>query len=91
MVAKKTQMEGSKTSILYLKWQNVDMVDYDTGFPGISVVKNLPANARDIGSVPGSGRSPGVGKGNPLQHSCQRRTEESGGLQSMRWQRVGQD
>ena len=55
------------------------------------MVKNPPANAGDIGSVPGSGRSPGVGKGNPLQYSCQRRTEESGGLQSMRWQRVGQD
>ena len=37
------------------------------------VVKNLPANAedkRDAGSIPGSGRSPGVGNGNPLQYSC---------------------
>jgi len=37
------------------------------------VVKNLPANsrdARDIGSIPGSGRSPGVGNGTPLQYSC---------------------
>ena len=37
------------------------------------VVKNLPANgedARDEGSIPGSGRSPGVGNGNPLQYSC---------------------
>ena len=36
-------------------------------------VKNLPANAgdtRDVGSIPGSGRSPGIGNGNPLQHSC---------------------
>ena len=43
-----------------------------TGFPGGAVVKNLPANAaacRDPGSIPGSGRSPGDGKGNPLQHS----------------------
>ena len=39
-------------------------------FPGGSVVKNLPANAGDMGSIPGSGRSPGVGNGNPLQHSC---------------------
>ena len=34
--------------------------------------KNLPANAgdtRDSGSIPGSGRSPGVGNGNPLQYS----------------------
>ena len=40
------------------------------GFPGGSVLKNLPPNAGDIGSVPGSGRSPGDGNGNPLQYSC---------------------
>ena len=34
------------------------------------VVKNLPANAGDAGSIPGSGRSPGVGNGNPLHCSC---------------------
>ena len=37
------------------------------------VVENLPANAgnmRDMGSIPGSGRSPGVRNGNPLQYSC---------------------
>ena len=37
------------------------------------VVKNLPANAgdlRDMGLIPGSGRSPGEGNGNPLQYSC---------------------
>ena len=40
------------------------------GCPGGSVVKNPPANAGDIGSIPGSGRSPGEGSGNPLQYSC---------------------
>ena len=38
-----------------------------------SVVKNPPVNAggtRDVGSIPGLGRSPGVGNGNPLQYSC---------------------
>ena len=34
------------------------------------VVKNLPTNARDEGSIPGSGRSPGEGNGSPLQCSC---------------------
>ena len=38
-------------------------------FPGVSV-KNLPANAGDVGSIPGLGRSPGEGNGNPLQYSC---------------------
>ena len=40
------------------------------GFPGDSVVKNLPANAGDVVSVPGAGRSPEEGNGNLLQHSC---------------------
>ena len=35
-----------------------------------SVVKNLPANAGDTGLIPGSGRLPGEGNGNPLQYSC---------------------
>ena len=34
------------------------------------MVKNLPANAGVTGSIPGSGRSPGEGNGNPLQYSC---------------------
>ena len=37
---------------------------------GGSVVQNLPANAGDAGSTPGSGRSPGEVNGNPLQYSC---------------------
>ena len=43
------------------------------GFPGDSVVKNPPANAGDTsveGSIPGSGRSPGGGNGNPFQYFC---------------------
>ena len=40
------------------------------GFPGGSVVRNLPANAGDEGSIPGSGRPLGEGNGNPLQDSC---------------------
>ena len=36
------------------------------GFPGDSMVKNLPANAGDTGLIPGSGRSPGDGNGNPI-------------------------
>ena len=43
------------------------------GSPGGSAVKNPPANSedtRDMGSIPGSGRSPGEGNGNPLQYCC---------------------
>ena len=40
------------------------------GFPGGSVVKNLPAKAGDLGLIPGLGRGPGERNGNPLQYSC---------------------
>ena len=40
-------------------------------FPGGTAVKESACNAGDWGSIPGSGRSPGEGNGNPLQYSCQ--------------------
>ena len=39
-------------------------------FSGGTVVKNLPFNAGDAGSIPELGRSAGAGNGNPLQYSC---------------------
>ena len=42
----------------------------NVGFPGSSMVKNPSANAGDVSLIPGSGRSPGGGNGNPLQYSC---------------------
>ena len=39
------------------------------GFPGSSVDEESACNAGDLGSIPGSGRSPGEGNGNPLQYS----------------------
>ena len=60
------------------------------------MVKSPPANAgdvRDAGLIPGSGRSPGEGNGNPLNILAWRIpwTEEPGGLQSVGLQRVGHD
>ena len=40
------------------------------GFPGGSVVKNPPANAGDVGSIPDLGKASGVGNGNLLHYSC---------------------
>ena len=40
------------------------------GLPGGSVVKNLPSNAGNLGSISGLGRCPGEGNGYPLQYSC---------------------
>ena len=61
------------------------------GFPVGSDGNESTCNVRDLGSVPGLGRSPGGGHDNPLRYSCWRipRTEEPGGLQSMGSQRVG--
>ena len=63
------------------------------GFSGGSVVKNLPDNAKDMGLIPGWGRSPGIGNDNPFQYSCLGNpwAEETGRLQSMGSQRVGPD
>ena len=60
-----------KTDWRYLFKLNIDLCydSYDPTmvFPGGRVVKNMPANARDVGSIYESGRSPGEGNGNPLQ------------------------
>jgi len=69
---------------------------YYRGFPGGTSGKILPANSgdsEDLGSIPGLGRSPGGGNGNPLQFLVWKIpwTEEPGGLQSMGPQRVRHD
>ena len=51
------------------------------GFPG-GTVKNLPANAGDVGPVPGWGRSPGGGHSNPLQYSCLEHPTDRGAWQA---------
>ena len=67
----------------------------DLSFPGGSVVKNPPANARDTrdtGSILGVGRSPAEGHGNSLQYSCLENSMDRGAWQAtMRSQRVGHD
>ena len=63
------------------------------GFPGSSGGKESVCNAGDMGSIPGSGRSPGEGNGNPLQYSCLEnpmvRGLQPAGLQSIESKRVG--
>ena len=45
-------------------------------------VKNPPANAGDVGLIPGPGRSPGEGNDNPLQYSCLENSTDRGGWQA---------
>ena len=84
---KVSQKEKDKCHVLSLIWAS----------QVAPVVKNPPANAGDIGdssSIPGSGRSPGGGHGNPLQYSCLENPvdrEEPGGLQLIESQRVRHD
>ena len=56
------------------------------GFPGGSDSKESACNVGDLDSIPGLGKPPGGGHGNPLQYSCLENPhgqEEAGGLQSM--------
>ena len=55
-------------------WDNV-------GFPSSSVSKESACSAGDLGSIPGSGRSPGEGNGNPLQYSCLENAMDRGAWQ----------
>ena len=48
------------------------------GFPGGSEVKASAYNVRDLGSIPGLGRSPGEGNGNPLQYFCLENSMDGG-------------
>ena len=52
-----------------------------SGFPSGLVVKNPPVNARDMGPITGSGRSPGDENGNPLKYSCLENPMDRGSLQ----------
>ena len=51
----------------------------DVDFPGGPVVKNLPTNTGDVGSIPGSGKPSGKENGDPLQYSCLGDPMERGG------------
>ena len=55
---------------MFNKQKNKVVSNTKDGFPGGSVVKNLPASAGDAGLIPGSERSPGEENGNLLQYSC---------------------
>ena len=75
MFSKRELVDRAKASIVSSKEQRfrdplcTSMFRGSQGFPGGSVVKNLPANAGVVDLIPRSGRPPGGGHGNPLQYS----------------------
>ena len=84
----KEDLNGKKIHVH--KSEDLILLRYEC-FLGGRVVKNLPANAGDEGSIPGSGRSLGVGNGNPLQYSCLENSMDRGTwwiIQAMGPQRV---
>ena len=60
-IAQEKVPNGNTSEVNYGQWES---------FPGGSVLKTIPANARDMALIPGLGRSPGGGNGNLLQCSC---------------------
>ena len=59
-----------KSSSLHFVYLPADNLMTTLGFPGGSVSKESARNAGHLGSIPGLGRSPGEGNGNPLQYPC---------------------
>ena len=69
MISRLSLRQGPKTTVLKVARFFKIEISYKHSFPGGSDSKEPACNAGDLGSIPGSGRSPGGGHGNPLQSS----------------------
>ena len=67
-------LSGCKNKMRHVQREGASLV--------VQLVKNLPASARDLGSIPGSGRSPGEGNGYPPQYSCLENSMDRGAWQA---------
>ena len=76
------QHHSSKASIFQHSAFFMVQLSHPLGFPGGSEVKASASNAGDPGLIPGSGRSPGEGNGNPLQYSCLENPMDRGAWQA---------
>ena len=79
------------TRVLYSHLTHQSALDLILGFPDGSDGKESACDVEDLSSIPGSGRSPGEGNGNPLPYSSLEKSmgRDPGGLQSMGSQRAG--
>ena len=89
-------LENSVDSVVHgvtKSWTRLSDFHFRLGFPCSSDGKESTRNAGDLGSIPGSGRSPGGGHGNQLQYSCLENPMDRGAwlVQSMEVKRVGHD
>ena len=71
--------EGMATHSIILAWR----IPVEKGFPGTSHGKESACNAGDPGSIPGQGRFPGEGNGNPHQYSCLENSMDRGVQQAI--------
>ena len=71
------------SNLCALNWQWILYLSTTPDFPHSSVGKESTCNAGDPGSVPGLGRSPGEGNGNPLQYSCLENPMDRGAWQAL--------
>ena len=78
MINRTTRIEGRKWG-----WSNRQELDQAMGFPGGSDSKESAFNAGDMGSIPGSGRSPGEGNGYLFHYSCQENLMDRGAWQAI--------
>ena len=65
-----SRINFAKEFLILILHRISDLERLSNGFPGGSEVKASACNAGDLGLIPGLGRSPGEGNGNPLQYSC---------------------
>ena len=73
------QAQGELVITQMLNWAHTNSLEAPPASQVVLTVKNPPANAgdvRELGSIPGSGRSPGGGNGNPLRYSCLENTTD---------------
>ena len=83
---KGARLGAERTSVIPLPQNRSEVMDKDRAPQVALVVKNLPANAgdtQDLGLIPGLGRSPGGGHGNPLQYPCLENPMDRGAWQAM--------
>ena len=82
-----TMWVGLKNSVLSSRNQTQEYILcnclYKKSFPGGSDGKESACNAEDLGLIPGLGRSPGEGNGNPLQYSCLENSMDRGDCRSI--------
>ena len=75
-------MKISCATITTMYFQNIFIIQKGAQFPHSSVGKESANNAGDLGSIPGSERSPGEGNGNPFQYSCLENPRDRGAWQA---------